>query len=64
MVLTTIELDGEPRKVMLHAPKNGFFYVIDRESGERGMPMFESLSDEDLESLRHYVRKRARDAAQ
>jgi quinohemoprotein ethanol dehydrogenase len=34
MVLTTIELDGEPRKVMLHAPKNGFFYVIDRESGK------------------------------
>ena len=21
---------AEPRKVILHAPKNGFFYVIDR----------------------------------
>lgn len=34
MVLADIELDGKPRKVLLHAPKNGFFYVIDRQSGE------------------------------
>ena len=25
---------GKARKVLLHAPKNGFFYVIDREDGE------------------------------
>jgi quinohemoprotein ethanol dehydrogenase len=34
MILTTLKIDGEPRKVILHAPKNGFFYVIDRESGK------------------------------
>jgi len=33
MELATIELDGEPRDVMLHASKNGFFYVIDRKDG-------------------------------
>lgn len=32
--LADIELDGKQRKVILHAPKNGFFYVIDRVSGE------------------------------
>jgi quinohemoprotein ethanol dehydrogenase len=30
----TIEIEGKPRKVILHAPKNGFFYVIDRETGK------------------------------
>ena len=34
MVLATIPIDGQPRKVLLHAPKNGFFYVIDRETGK------------------------------
>ena len=34
MVLTTLSIDGQPRKVLLHAPKNGFFYVIDRETGK------------------------------
>ncbi len=34
MVLAELNIDGEPRKVMLHAPKNGFFYVIDRETGK------------------------------
>ena len=34
IVLATIDLDGAPRPVILHAPKNGFFYVIDRETGE------------------------------
>jgi quinohemoprotein ethanol dehydrogenase len=33
MTLATITLDGKPRKVMFHAPKNGFFYVIDRATG-------------------------------
>jgi quinohemoprotein ethanol dehydrogenase len=31
--LATLQLDGKPRKVILHAAKNGFFYVIDRETG-------------------------------
>ncbi len=29
-----IEIDGALRKVLMQAPKNGFFYVIDRETGE------------------------------
>jgi quinohemoprotein ethanol dehydrogenase len=34
MILTTLQIDGKARKVILHAPKNGFFYVIDRQSGK------------------------------
>lgn len=34
LLLATLELDGAPRKVLMTAPKNGFFYVLDRESGE------------------------------
>ena len=34
MVLATLPIDGKPRKVLMHAPKNGFFYVIDRETGK------------------------------
>ncbi|MGA7295166.1 MAG: PQQ-dependent dehydrogenase, methanol/ethanol family [Terriglobales bacterium] len=33
MILADIAIDGRQRKVILHAPKNGFFYVIDRETG-------------------------------
>ena len=33
MILVDIPIDGKQRKVLLHAPKNGFFYVIDRETG-------------------------------
>jgi quinohemoprotein ethanol dehydrogenase len=33
IILADIPLDGKTRKVLLHAPKNGFFYVIDRETG-------------------------------
>lgn len=32
--LATLTIDGAPRDVILHAPKNGFFYVIDRKSGK------------------------------
>ena len=32
--LATLEMDGAQRKVLMHAPKNGFFYVIDRASGK------------------------------
>ena len=31
--LATLRIDGADRHVLLHAPKNGFFYVIDRSSG-------------------------------
>ncbi|KRR13707.1 alcohol dehydrogenase [Bradyrhizobium jicamae] len=34
MILADITLDGAPRKVILHAPKNGFFFVIDRTNGK------------------------------
>jgi mono/diheme cytochrome c family protein/outer membrane protein assembly factor BamB len=34
MVLADIEIDGEQRKVLMQAPKNGFFYVLDRATGE------------------------------
>ncbi|MBX5459769.1 MAG: PQQ-dependent dehydrogenase, methanol/ethanol family [Steroidobacteraceae bacterium] len=34
MILTELRIDGVRRKVLLHAPKNGFFYVFDRASGE------------------------------
>ena len=34
MALADMEVDGEMRKVLLQAPKNGFFYVIDRSDGK------------------------------
>ena len=34
IMLADLEIDGETRKVLMQAPKNGFFYVIDRETGE------------------------------
>jgi quinohemoprotein ethanol dehydrogenase len=34
MILADVTLDGAPRKVILHAPKNGFFFVIDRTNGK------------------------------
>lgn len=34
MTLADLKINGEMRKVILHAPKNGFFYVIDRQSGK------------------------------
>ena len=33
-VLADIELDGETRKAMLWANRNGFYYTLDRETGE------------------------------
>ncbi len=34
ILLADLELGGRLRKVLLQAPKNGFFFVIDRETGE------------------------------
>jgi PQQ-dependent dehydrogenase (methanol/ethanol family) len=34
MALAEMEVDGKQRKVLLQAPKNGFFYVLDRATGE------------------------------
>jgi quinohemoprotein ethanol dehydrogenase len=33
MTLATLNIGGQPRRVLLHAAKNGFFYVIDRDRG-------------------------------
>lgn len=33
IILADIPIDGQVRKVLLHAPKNGFFYVLDRTTG-------------------------------
>ncbi len=34
MILAELPIDGKPRKVIMQAPKNGFFYVLDRATGE------------------------------
>ncbi|MGX7894514.1 PQQ-dependent dehydrogenase, methanol/ethanol family [Tsuneonella sp. HG222] len=34
MTLADLEIDGKPRKVVMQAPKNGFFYLIDRSNGK------------------------------
>ena len=34
VILADLTIAGKPRKVILHAPKNGFFFVIDRITGE------------------------------
>jgi len=33
MILATLKIDGRDRDVIMQAPKNGFFYVIDRADG-------------------------------
>src|SRR5262245_51518895 len=32
IILATLPIGGQDRRVLMHAPKNGFFYVIDREN--------------------------------
>jgi quinohemoprotein ethanol dehydrogenase len=34
LILADLTIDGQERKVILHAPKNGYFYVIDRITGQ------------------------------
>lgn len=34
MILSTVTIDGRPRKVLMQSPTNGFFYVIDRDTGK------------------------------
>ena len=33
IILATIPVGGKPRKVLMQAPKNGFFFVVDRTNG-------------------------------
>ena len=34
IILADVKIDGVVRKTLLHAPKNGFFYVLDRATGK------------------------------
>ena len=34
IMLAELDIDGQERKVLMQAPKNGFFYVLDRVTGE------------------------------
>ncbi|OOG73666.1 PQQ-dependent dehydrogenase, methanol/ethanol family [Algoriphagus sp. A40] len=34
IVLADVDIENKPRKVLMMAPKNGFFYVMDRATGE------------------------------
>ena len=34
IILADLRIDGQLRQVLLHAPKNGFFYVLDRANGK------------------------------
>lgn len=34
MILTDLTINGKRRHVLLHAPKNGYFYVLDRATGK------------------------------
>ena len=34
LILADLTIDGAPRKVIMHAPKNGFFFVVDRTNGK------------------------------
>ena len=34
LIMTDLPIGGRQRQVLLHAPKNGFFYVLDRATGE------------------------------
>ncbi len=34
IIVTTLEIDGKPRRVVMQAPKNGFFYVLDAATGK------------------------------
>jgi alcohol dehydrogenase (cytochrome c)/quinohemoprotein ethanol dehydrogenase len=34
IILADLTIEGAPRKVLMQAPKNGFFYVLDRQTGK------------------------------
>ena len=56
IILADLEIDGRLRKTLIQAPKNGFFYVLDRASGElisaKPYAMVNWASHIDLESGR------------
>jgi len=65
LMLLDLEIDGQPREVIVQAPKNGFFYVVDRHTGEliSAQPFTEDLnwaSGIDLETGRPVENPEAR----
>jgi PQQ-dependent dehydrogenase (methanol/ethanol family) len=46
VVLVDAQYHGQPRKLLLHANRNGFFYVLDRTSGQflQGSPFIKRLT--------------------
>jgi quinohemoprotein ethanol dehydrogenase len=34
IILADLTIDNKPRKVLMQAPKNGFFYLLDRTNGQ------------------------------
>jgi quinohemoprotein ethanol dehydrogenase len=34
IILADVSVDGKPHRVLMQAPKNGFFYVVDRDTGK------------------------------
>jgi quinohemoprotein ethanol dehydrogenase len=53
IVLATLNINGVATKTLLHAPKNGFFYVINRESGKllSAKPFVETTWASGIDSL-------------
>lgn len=46
ITVTELEIGGTKRRVIMHAPKNGFFYVLDAKTGEfiSGKPFVEGIN--------------------
>ncbi len=46
IILADLEINGQMRKVLMHAPKNGYFYVLDRVTGEfiSGKPFVQRMT--------------------
>jgi quinohemoprotein ethanol dehydrogenase len=65
IILADLQIDGRTRKVLMQAPKNGFFYVIDRENGqlisaEKFTPVNLWATHVDLKTGRPAITKEAR----
>ncbi len=45
-VLLEIQWNGKPRKVVVHANRNGFFYILDRQTGEylKATPLTDNIT--------------------
>ena len=71
MTLADIKINGKMRKVLMQAPKNGFFYVLDRKTGEfiSGAPYvkvtwatgLDPKTGKPIEAAEHALRQRRQD---